>query len=109
LPLKDAAIWRHFQGRDVILGIRAEGIQIAGHGEVQGTLAKVRLVEHAGAEQVFFADAENIEFCGRVPADSDLRTGDDVHLHLVAHEMFLFDASTGVALVQGGQPARNAE
>jgi hypothetical protein len=32
-----------------------------------------------------------------------------VHLHLVAHEMFLFDASTGVALVQGGQPARNAE
>ena len=109
LPLEDAATWRHFQGRDVILGIRAEGIQIAGHGEVQGTLAKVRLVEHAGAEQVFFADAENIEFCGRVPADSDLRTGDDVRLHLVAHEMFLFDASNGLALVQGGQPARSVE
>lgn len=108
LPLEATATWNRLHGRQVIMGIRAEGVQIATSEEQQSTPAKVRLVEHAGAEQVFFAEAGSTEFCGRVSADAGLRAGDSIQLRLLPNELFLFDAATGMALVQSGQPVGNA-
>ena len=108
LPLEDPATWNHLHGRQVIMGIRAEGVQIASSAELHSTLAKVRLVEHAGAEQVFFAEAGSTEFCGRVSADAGLIAGDVIQLRMLQHELFLFDAATGLALVQSGKPVENA-
>ncbi|MGE3926481.1 MAG: ABC transporter ATP-binding protein, partial [Lautropia sp.] len=107
LRLGDAdSAWRRLAGRRVVFGIRPEGVTIVGHGsgDAAPLAGRLRVVEHAGAEQVFFAETPLGEFCGRAAADAGLQVGDAVALDLAAGERFVFDAASGRAEVHGGRP-----
>ena len=93
-------------GRPVVLGIRPESIRLGETGDPAVVEGRVRLVEHAGAEQVFYADAGGMEICGRVATDVPLRMGEMLPIALPRHALYLFDATSGKALVQSGEPAR---
>jgi len=92
-------------GRPIVLGIRPESVRLGETGEPAIVEGRVRLVEHAGAEQVFYADAGGMEICGRVATDVPLRMGEMLPIALPRHALYLFDAASGLALVQSGEPA----
>ncbi|MGE0718590.1 MAG: ABC transporter ATP-binding protein [Alphaproteobacteria bacterium] len=108
LALDPAGPWARFVGRKVVLGIRPEGVRLDDAEATAAIQARVRLIEHAGAELVFFAAAGDAEFCGRAAADSAILAGDVLRLVLPSRELYLFDAASGRALVHGGEPVPGA-
>lgn len=98
-------------GREVILGVRPEDVEIsrtAGGDRVQ-IPARVHYTELTGAEMLVYLDgkgasvmrstdgAENINsfFIVRVPSDMEVREGEDVFLELKKAKIHRFDAETG--------------
>jgi len=102
LDLPAEGPWVGLAGRKVVLGVRPEGVLLGTRSDGVGCDARLRLVEHAGAEQIFFAETHGAEFCGKAGPDVPLRPGDPVTLSLLANELYLFDAESGEALVHGG-------
>ena len=94
--------WAGFTGRDVVLGVRPEGVVLGERPGAIACAARIRLVEHAGAEQVFFAEAGGAELCGKTGPETRLLAGESVTLGLLASELYLFDKASGAALVHGG-------
>ncbi|MCC7275979.1 MAG: ABC transporter ATP-binding protein [Alphaproteobacteria bacterium] len=105
IALDPAGPWTRLLGRKVTLGIRPEGVRVGEAGESATVDARVRLIEHAGAEQIFFAEAGAAEFCGRVATDVAVRAGDTLRLTLPRRELYLFDTDSGATLVHAGEPA----
>jgi len=97
--------WARFQGRGVTLGIRPQGVKIGDQAEALPCEAVLRLVENAGTEQFFYAQAGGIELGGAAAPDVALVMGDRVQLSLLCRELYLFDTASGAALVQGGDLA----
>ncbi|WP_428248358.1 ABC transporter ATP-binding protein [Ferrovibrio sp.] len=97
--------WARFQDRALTLGVRPQGVKIGGRSDALLCEAVLRLVEHAGTEQFFYAQAGSVELSGAAAPDAVLAMGDGVQLSLLSRELYLFDTASGVALVQGGDLA----
>ncbi|PJI42186.1 ABC transporter ATP-binding protein [Ferrovibrio sp.] len=97
--------WARFHDRAVTLGIRPQGVQIGQRADATQCEAVLRLVEHAGTEQFFYAQAGGVELSGAAAPDTPLAIGDRVSLTLLSRELYLFDTASGAALVQGGDLA----
>ncbi len=96
--------WAALAGRAVTLGIRPEGVGVKPQGESWAVAASVHLVEPAGPDQILYAQAGPVEFCGRTKADDPVRPGESVDLHLLRSELYLFDAETGRTCAAAGEP-----
>ncbi len=97
--------WAKFQDRALTLGVRPQGVKIGGRSDAVLCEAMLRLVEHAGTEQFFYAQAGGVELSGAAAPDVALAMGDQVRLSLLCRELYLFDTASGAALVQGGDLA----
>jgi ABC-type sugar transport system ATPase subunit len=104
LAFPEGGPWASFAGRKLALGVRPEGVLLGVRPDAVACQARLRLVEHAGAEQIFFAESEGAQFCGKAAPDLPLRPGETVPLSLLAAELYLFDMASGRALVHGGVP-----
>jgi ABC-type sugar transport system ATPase subunit len=104
LAFPDGGPWAGFAGRKLALGVRPEGVLLGARPGAVACQARLRLVEHAGAEQIFFAETDGAEFCGKAGPDLPLRPGEMVPLSLLGAELYLFDVASGQALVHGGVP-----
>lgn len=87
--------YKHYQGKEVIFGIRPEDIMtisllnsIPEHNVVSTTL---KVVEHLGAELLIYFDNGNQQVTGRVNADVKLKALQHVELFFNLNKMQLFD------------------
>jgi ABC-type sugar transport system ATPase subunit len=79
--------------RQVVLGVRAEGIRPTAAPAPADIPARVTGVERTGPEVVVFASAgEGIELCCRADAQAQFSTGQAIGLHFVPEHLHLFDA-----------------
>ncbi len=113
LALPEAlAYWQQFQGRDLVLGVRPQGVRIEQRSDALVCQAVLRHVEHAGAEQFFFAQAGNasqtgiVELSGAADAEASLTANEAVQISLLLRELYLFDSASGAVLVQAGEPVQ---
>jgi multiple sugar transport system ATP-binding protein len=82
-------------GRDVIVGVRPEALEVsAGDGPDGAAAGRVYVVEPMGAETWVTAEVNGERVIGRAPGDFAARSGDRVWLRADAHRALLFDART---------------
>lgn len=88
------------EDRDVIIGIRAEQIVLAGH-EPNGlpTLrAEVQVVEPTGPDTLVFVSLNGSKVCCRLAPDDAPQVGESLNLQFDPAKVLLFDANTGERL-----------
>ena len=88
------------EDRDVIIGIRAEQIVLAGH-EPNGlpTLrAEVQVVEPTGPDTLVFVNLNGSKVCCRLAPDDAPHVGESLNLQFDPAKVLLFDANTGERL-----------
>ena len=88
------------EDRDVIIGIRAEQIVLAGH-EPNGlpTLrAEVQVVEPTGPDTLVFVNLNGSKVCCRLAPDDAPQVGESLNLQFDPAKVLLFDANTGERL-----------
>ena len=88
------------EDRDVIIGIRAEQIVLAGH-EPNGlpTLrAEVQVVEPTGPDTLVFVNLNGSKVCCRLAPDDAPQVGESLNLQCDPAKVLLFDANTGERL-----------
>ncbi|MCZ8260502.1 MAG: sn-glycerol-3-phosphate ABC transporter ATP-binding protein UgpC [Beijerinckiaceae bacterium] len=84
------------RGRDVLLGLRAEHLGLAGP---EGIPARTVIVEPLGSDTLALMQIGTVEMTGRFPPAAPLRAGGDVTLRLDLNQAHLFDPETGLAIV----------
>ena len=90
--------YKHYQGKEVIFGIRPEDITVTSllnripeHNVVKTTL---KVVEHLGAELLIYFDNGNQQVTGRVNADAKVKALQHVELFFNLNKMQLFDPAS---------------
>jgi len=89
-------------GSDVVVGVRPETLHIAAADNPGRFTAKVQAVEPQGPETVVTASFGDSSFKVIVPAGTDAETGGDITLAPQSDLVALFDAETGVRLMNSG-------
>ncbi|WP_284179467.1 sn-glycerol-3-phosphate ABC transporter ATP-binding protein UgpC [Rhabdaerophilum sp. SD176] len=84
------------RGRDVLLGLRAEHLRLAG---AEGVPARTVIVEPLGSDTLALMQVGAVEMTGRFPPSAPLRAGGEVALGLDLDQAHLFDPETGLAIV----------
>ena len=99
------------KGRQVILGVRPEGVVLAAPGQgrcpsgVPGSCPEpelrmgVEVVEHMGNEVIAYLKAGDHSLVARVPPPDAPRAGESVAVSFLPDRLHLFDAETELALV----------
>jgi multiple sugar transport system ATP-binding protein len=93
----DAERARGRNGRKVVLGLRAEDVEIGAvrPGDLSG---QVVLVSPLGSEQHVNVQVGDIELIVRAPKEARIATGDRIDIAIEARRLHLFDASTDETL-----------
>jgi ABC-type sugar transport system ATPase subunit len=84
------------RGRDVLLGLRAEHLALAGPG---GVPAQTVIVEPLGSDTLALMRIGDVEMTGRFAPESGLKAGDAVSLSLALDQAHLFEPDSGLAIV----------
>jgi multiple sugar transport system ATP-binding protein len=83
------------RGRDVIVGVRPEALEVSAGDPPDGAVAgRVYVVEPMGAETLVTAEVNGERVTGRAPGDFAARSGDRVWLYADPDRVLLFDART---------------
>jgi len=86
-------------GRDFVVGIRPEHMDVAADGgEHATTQAKADVVEYLGNEELLHTMIAGIDIVAVVSAERRVRPGDVVTMHLPLDKIHLFDASTELSI-----------
>jgi multiple sugar transport system ATP-binding protein len=98
LPDMPPAMSAHI-GADVIAGIRAEAVNLAGPGRVAGKTerafdARVEVIEPTGADTLVVLDLGGNEFTVRLEPDVSLKPGRDARFFVDLAKLVCFDAKT---------------
>ncbi|MFI8744357.1 ABC transporter ATP-binding protein [Pseudomonas sp. NPDC077186] len=103
LPLGAAA---ELQGRELILGVRPEQIQLAGAAAAQPSLrAEVEVVEPTGPDTLVFVSLNQTKVCCRLAPDAAAQAGSSLELQFDPARVLLFDAASGERLRPGKRQA----
>lgn len=86
-------------GRDVVVGVRPEYLQIVQHGTVDALPAKVHAVETTGSDTTVICDSPVGQILVSSKSRSELRVGEEVALTIADGKALLFDAGTERRLV----------
>jgi multiple sugar transport system ATP-binding protein len=89
-------------GSDVVVGVRPETLSIAAADNPSCFTAQVQAVEPQGPETVVTASFGDSSFKVIVPAGTDAETGGAITLAPQSDLVALFDAETGVRLINSG-------
>jgi multiple sugar transport system ATP-binding protein len=81
----------------LLLGVRAEDVQIGAPGAAGGFAARVAVAELAGAEKYIYLDLAGGQIIARTAADSPYRAGDNVAVVFKADGVHVFDGTTETA------------
>jgi multiple sugar transport system ATP-binding protein len=92
----------------LLLGVRAEDVQIAPPGAAQGFPARVAVAELAGAEKYIYLDLAGGQIIARAAADSPYRAGDDVAITFKPARMHVFDGLSEAAPALRAPPIRQS-
>lgn len=87
----------NYDGKQVILGVRSEHMQMAGNGASEASTTPVRLVraEFFGADQLLHLSAGPISLIARVPSGASLVPGQEVKLSLRWRDCLFYEPGTG--------------
>jgi multiple sugar transport system ATP-binding protein len=103
LPLGAAA---ELEGRELILGVRPEQIQLAGAGSTLPSLrAEVEVVEPTGPDTLVFVSLNQTKVCCRLAPDAAPLAGSSLDLQFDPARVLLFDAASGERLRPGKRQA----
>ncbi|MNE66002.1 sn-glycerol-3-phosphate import ATP-binding protein UgpC [compost metagenome] len=103
LPLGEAD--GELEGRELILGIRPEQIQV-GAGEAPAVRAEVQVLEPTGPDTLAFVEINQTKVCCRLAPDAPVRAGDTLDLRFAPDKVLLFDAQSGERLCAPANPER---
>ncbi|WP_044875163.1 sn-glycerol-3-phosphate ABC transporter ATP-binding protein UgpC [Pseudomonas sp. LFM046] len=95
LPLGEVA--GALEGRELILGIRPEQIQV-GTGDLRAIRAEVQVLEPTGPDTLAFVEINQTKVCVRLAPDAAPRVGDALELQFAPDKVLLFDAQSGERL-----------
>ncbi|MDH4557396.1 sn-glycerol-3-phosphate ABC transporter ATP-binding protein UgpC [Pseudomonas sp. BN417] len=104
LPLGEAD--SELEGRELILGIRPEQIQVGG--AAAGIRAEVQVLEPTGPDTLAFVEINQTKVCVRLAPDAAPRAGEILDLQFALDKVLLFDAQSGERL-GGLERASNPE
>ena len=96
LPL--GALAEGMEGREVILGVRPEQIQLAGGSELPSIRAEVEVTEPTGPDTLVFVSLNQTKVCCRLAPDAAPQVGDSLVLQFDPDKTLLFDAQSGERL-----------
>jgi multiple sugar transport system ATP-binding protein len=102
LPLGEAA--GELEGRELILGIRPEQIQV-GASDLPTIRAEVQVLEPTGPDTLAFVEINQTKVCCRLAPDAPVRAGDTLDLQFAPDKVLLFDAKSGERLCVSGKAA----
>src|SRR5262249_56079540 len=93
LPLSGGEGLSSWVGREVVLGIRPEAIELAAPGQAAGTVieADLEVVEPTGADTLAYLRVDGAEVVARLKPQEDLRPGARLSLALDMGRASLFD------------------
>jgi multiple sugar transport system ATP-binding protein len=88
-----------YAGRDVIAGVRAEAVSLAGNGGAttptqRAIDARVVVIEPTGADTLAVLDVGGHEFTARLEPDTDLRAAQDAKFLVDVAKLVCFDRDT---------------
>ena len=102
---KHAAVLGEWVGRDVVLGMRPEGMSLAGEGRFAGRdnvlAAEISVVEPLGEKMDIYAETPgHPHIVARVDAEAGIQSGQDVLFHLDVRKLHVFaPGETGTNLI----------
>ncbi|WP_192982190.1 ABC transporter ATP-binding protein [Pseudomonas sp. EggHat1] len=103
LPLGAAA---ELEGRELILGVRPEQIQLAAAAAALPSLrAEVEVVEPTGPDTLVFVSLNQTKVCCRLAPDAAPQAGSSLDLQFDPARVLLFDAASGERLRPGKRQA----
>jgi len=95
----DIAKNKGYVGKEVVVGIRPEHINLGGQGpQIEG---KVTVTELLGAELILYIGTGNKELIGRVDPDAGLKIDDKVTFSFAPDKIHLFDKETEQSIIFG--------
>lgn len=102
VPTEKLEKYKEYQGKEVILGIRPEDILstnlLSYQPETNIVQRTLKVVEHLGAELLFYFSVGDDQVTGRVSADAKLTGLTKVELFFNLEKMHLFDPTTQVRI-----------
>ncbi|MFC5696661.1 ABC transporter ATP-binding protein [Pseudomonas sp. GCM10022186] len=101
LPLGE--VDSELEGRELILGIRPEQIQVGG--TAAGIRAGVQVLEPTGPDTLAFVEINQTKVCVRLAPDAAPRVGETLDLQFAPDKVLLFDAQSGERLCAPGKAA----
>ena len=94
------------EGRELILGVRPEQIQLAGAAAALPSLrAEVEVVEPTGPDTLVFVSLNQTKVCCRLAPDAAPQAGASLDLQFDPARVLLFDAASGERLRPRGKSA----
>lgn len=94
------------EGRELILGVRPEQIQLAGAAAALPSLrAEVEVVEPTGPDTLVFVSLNQTKVCCRLAPDAAPQAGDSLDLQFDPARVLVFDATSGERLRPGKRQA----
>ncbi len=94
------------EGRELLLGVRPEQIQLAGADSTLPSLtAEVEVVEPTGPDTLVFVSLNDTKVCCRVAPDAAPQAGARLQLQFDPARVLLFDAASGERLRPGKRQA----
>jgi multiple sugar transport system ATP-binding protein len=94
LPLGE--VDNELEGRQLVLGIRPEQIQVGG--AAAGMRAGVQVLEPTGPDTLAFVEINQTKVCVRLAPDAAPRVGEILDLQFAPDKVLLFDAQSGERL-----------
>ena len=90
-------------GRELILGVRPEQIQLAGAGSgaTPQLRAEVEVIEPTGPDTLVFVELNQTKVCCRLAPDDAPRVGQTLELQFDPSKVLLFDGQSGERLLPG--------
>lgn len=108
----DDTVVRASIGRELVLGVRPEHVDVAIEPGMDTIPGKLYAIEPLGAEDLFTVDVSGRLVQARIPAEraSALPTpvGDPIHVRLGPEHLYLFDKETGRTLAQASFTKRRS-
>ncbi|MFH1278892.1 MAG: sn-glycerol-3-phosphate ABC transporter ATP-binding protein UgpC [Candidatus Eisenbacteria bacterium] len=102
VPLTDA-----YRGKEVLLGVRPERLQVAPAGSGEGVPAHVDLVEPMGGESNIYLRIEGRRAIARIEGDAPVKAGENALVRIPAASAYFFDGESGIRIPGRNEPSES--
>lgn len=103
-PAGSVPLGEGHRGKEVLLGVRPERLEIAPAGSGEGVGAHVDLIEPMGGESNVYLSIEGRRAIARIEGDAPVKAGEEVLVRIPAASAYFFESDTGIRI-----PGRDEE